>query len=560
MSTEKRILIAFVLSAAIFAVWSVLFPPPKPVKPAEKPAVAGAVEPGPVEKRAEATSPQPEGEDPVDQGTEAIPSEVVAAIGGGPSRIVEFSNDVMNVRLNSRGAAVERLVLRKFTDAQGEDLNLVQTVEHPDRTLPLQLVFGGTPDTRVYAVEEEPGQVTLTWSDGLGQSVVKTIAYRDSGYGLDVSVEVQGTLKPEARLSLGTGMRDTDAFERANRFATWGDVVVATGEDKEEFRREKVDEPVRTSGQDVGYVGFEDTYFISVYRPTIPLTEVAVDRLVLEEVDEKGETIELPVLRLDLKGLDGAFRGEVFAAPKEYDLLKAKGGGLENALHFGIFHPIAVFFLRILRWIHGYAGNWGWSIVLLTIAIRAALFPLMHSSTVSMRRMQKIQPKIKAIQEKYKKNKNDPQVRQKMQQETMALYKEEGVNPVGGCLPMLVQMPILFAMYTLFAHAIELRHAPFIWWITDLSAKDPLYITPVLMTATMWLQQRLAPQAGDPNQAKMMRLMPLIFGIMFLGFPSGLVLYWLTNNVVSIVQQEITLHLVGERKKPGSGRSETKGK
>ncbi len=214
----------------------------------------------------------------------------------------------------------------------------------------------------------------------------------------------------------------------------------------------------------------------------------------------------------------------------------------------------------VLRWIHGFVGNWGWSIVILTIAIRMALFPLMHKSTVSMRRMQKIQPKVKAIQEKYRKNKSDPQVRQKMNQETMELYKKEGVNPVGGCLPTLVQMPILFALYTLFAHAIELRQAPFIWWITDLSLKDPLYITPILMTATMWLQQRLAPQAGDPNQMRMMRMMPLVFGIMFLGFPSGLVLYWLTNNVVSILQQEVTLHLVGERKRGGGSKRSSGGK
>jgi YidC/Oxa1 family membrane protein insertase len=173
--------------------------------------------------------------------------------------------------------------------------------------------------------------------------------------------------------------------------------------------------------------------------------------------------------------------------------------------------------------------------------------------------MQKLQPKVKAIQEKYKKNKQDPQVRQRMNQEMMALYKEEGVNPMGGCLPVLVQLPILFALYTLFAHAIELRHAPFIWWITDLSAKDPIYVTPVLMTATMWLQQRLAPQAGDPQQQKIFRMMPLIFGIMFLGFPSGLVLYWLSNNVITILQQEITLRLIGERGKKG-GAAKKKGK
>jgi YidC/Oxa1 family membrane protein insertase len=177
------------------------------------------------------------------------------------------------------------------------------------------------------------------------------------------------------------------------------------------------------------------------------------------------------------------------------------------------------------------------------------LFPLMHSSTVSMRKMQKLQPKIKEIQARHKKKKQDPQARAKMNQEMMALYKQEGVNPMGGCLPMLVQLPILWGLYKLFLNAIELRHAPFMLWIHDLSAKDPYYITPILMTATMWLQQRLAPQAGDPQQQRIMRMLPLVFGIMFLQFPSGLVLYWLTNNVLTIIQQEVTLRLVGERKR-----------
>jgi len=140
----------------------------------------------------------------------------------------------------------------------------------------------------------------------------------------------------------------------------------------------------------------------------------------------------------------------------------------------------------------------------------------------------------------------------------MALYKEEGVNPMGGCLPMLVQLPILWALYTLFLNAIELRHAPFFGWIQDLSAKDPYYITPILMTATMWLQQRLAPQVGDPQQQRIMRMLPFIFGFMFLQFPSGLVLYWLTNNVLTIIQQEVTFRLLGERGK-GGGR-ERRGK
>jgi YidC/Oxa1 family membrane protein insertase len=251
--------------------------------------------------------------------------------------------------------------------------------------------------------------------------------------------------------------------------------------------------------------------------------------------------------------------GQYLGAPKEYDLLQSIGGGVERTLDFGLFGPISVFFLKALRWIYGHVSNYGLAIILLTLGIRILLFPLMHTSTVSMRKMAKIQPKAKEIQAKYKKKKADPQSRTKMNQEMMALYKQEGVNPMAGCLPLLIQLPLLWALYQLFLKAIELRHAPFMLWITDLSAKDPLYVTPVLMTATMWLQQRLAPQAGDPQQQRLMRMMPLIFGIMFLQFPSGLVLYWLTNNVITIIQQEITLHIVGERslrrsKKKGAGK------
>ena len=242
------------------------------------------------------------------------------------------------------------------------------------------------------------------------------------------------------------------------------------------------------------------------------------------------------------------------------DLLQEIDRGVERTLDFGLFGPISVFFLKALRWIYGIVGNYGVAIILLTLGIRILLFPLMHTSTVSMRKMAKVQPKVKEIQAKYKKKKSDPQARAKMNQEMMALYKEEGVNPMAGCLPLLVQLPLLWALYKLFLSAIELRHAPFVLWITDLSAKDPLYVTPVLMTATMWLQQRLAPQAGDPQQQRIMRMMPLIFGIMFLQFPSGLVLYWLANNVITIVQQEITLHLVGERKRGGGGAKTKKRK
>ncbi len=540
---EKRILIAFVLSAVIFAVWTAMFPPPKPAKP-----VAVTHEQGDTE-RVEARL---EGEETYEANVTAEHNEAEPALGAtAAGEVVSYTleNDVLNVVVTNRGAAISSIILKHFDGDEGEPLDLVQGIDHPERTLPLQLITGTSPDNRVYEGAQEGRSVILKWADGLGGSVVKTITLMDEGYGLEVAVEAGGEMG-RASLSVGTGMRETGGKEQSNRFATWGDITVSADGERETFRREKTKEPKELALKQVQFVGFEDTYFLNVWRPATVVGGVTITPLKVPGIDDEGQAVEIPVLRADIDSGGGVFRGQLFPAPKEYDLLKREGGGLEKSLHFGIFHPIAVFFLKIVQWIHGWAHNWGWSIVLLTVALRLALFPLMHTSTVSMRRMQKIQPKVKAIQEKYKKNKSDPQVRGKMNQETMALYKQEGVNPMGGCLPILVQMPILFALYTLFAHAIELRHAPFIWWITDLSAKDPLYITPVLMTATMWLQQRLAPQAGDPQQMKMMRMMPLVFGIMFLGFPSGLVLYWLTNNVVSILQQEITLNLIGERRRP----------
>ena len=316
----------------------------------------------------------------------------------------------------------------------------------------------------------------------------------------------------------------------------------------EKFKKAKVKAPTSLRPGVLAFAGLEDAYFINLLRPTTRVDEVRIERFEFTEVADQAEPELLQVLRVLVVPRDGRFEGELLGAPKEYALLQEIGGGVERTLDFGIFGVISVFFLKALWWIYGMVGNYGTAIILLTVGIRIVLFPLMHTSTVSMRKMAKVQPKVKEIQAKYKKKKNDPQARSKMSQETMALYKEEGVNPMAGCLPVLVQLPILWALYQLFLHAIELRHAPFMLWITDLSAKDPLYVTPILMTATMWLQQKLAPQAGDPQQQRIMRMLPLIFGIMFLQFPSGLVLYWLTNNVISILQQEITLGLVGERK------------
>jgi len=200
---------------------------------------------------------------------------------------------------------------------------------------------------------------------------------------------------------------------------------------------------------------------------------------------------------------------------------------------------IARFFLRALVWLNKYTRNYGYAIIVLTILIKVVLYPLQHKSIVSMKKMQKVQPKMEALKAKYKKSKTDAEQRQKMNAEMMQLYQKEGINPMAGCLPMVIQLPILWGFYNLLSRAIELRGEPFMLWIHDLSDKDPTYVLPILMTITMFLQTYITPSTGDPTQRKLFLIMPLMFGFMFKDFPSGLVLYWLVQNILTIVQQSV---------------------
>jgi YidC/Oxa1 family membrane protein insertase len=218
---------------------------------------------------------------------------------------------------------------------------------------------------------------------------------------------------------------------------------------------------------------------------------------------------------------------------------------LVRAINFGFFGWLAVPLLGALQSIYGFVGNYGWSIILLTVCISIAIAPLRHKSVVSMRKMQAVQPQMKAIQDRYAGLKATDPARQKMNTEIMALYKEKGVNPAGGCLPMLLQFPVLLAFYAMLSQAIELRGAEFGWWIRDLSQPDPYYVVPVLMAGTMFWQTKITPSTADPAQQRIMMLMPLMFTVMFLWAPSGLVIYWFVSNLWAIGQQYFTNWMIG---------------
>jgi len=235
-----------------------------------------------------------------------------------------------------------------------------------------------------------------------------------------------------------------------------------------------------------------------------------------------------------------------FIGPKDLDVLTAIDPAFAPAINFGRFSVIVVPLLQSLKWVHGYVGNWGWSIVILTIIINLVMAPLRHKQVVSMRKMQEIQPEVKAIQDRYAKLKATDPAKQKMNQEMMALYREKKVNPAAGCVPMLLTFPIMIAMWAVLQVSIELRGAPWFGWVQDLSAPDPFYVLPILMVVTQFAQQSMMPMAGsDPAQQKMMKFMPLIMGFIFFSLPAGALLYYVVTTVVGIGQQYVTNQIIG---------------
>jgi YidC/Oxa1 family membrane protein insertase len=280
----------------------------------------------------------------------------------------------------------------------------------------------------------------------------------------------------------------------------------------------------------------------------------------LEPEDAEAKPRNLITAALDVPNTVATF--ELFIGPKEHERLAQLGPGLEHVIEYGSWMKYMALPLRKgLLWIHGFVGNYGWSIVLLTVLINIVLIPLKHHSYVSMRKMQKLSPQIKKIQERFKKLKPTDPKQQDKNKEVYALYKEHNVSPMSGCLPMVLMIPFFFAFYRLLMVSIELRHAPFAFWIQDLSTNDPYFVLPVLMGVTQVGIQRMSPQtSADPVQAKMMMFMPVLFIFILAWAPAGLVLYWFVNNLVSIGQQTVTNRYIKNEKKGGDSQKSGGGK
>jgi len=364
--------------------------------------------------------------------------------------------------------------------------------------------------------------------------MVKTLTFSADTYEINCAVQLlnrsEQALRGRTTLVWAPGLEPPTGGEKssmfsASRYGYQGALYLEGGGRPDKLKGAKLEGQRNIDGP-FTWIASEDMYFVAAFLPSNE-TMGAFARKGTGDRVEVGifEQVQL------LPGSAVSMDAQAYVGPKEMASLRAVSQSLVKTIELGIFGFIAKPLLDMLNFFYRYVGNYGLSIIILSALIKIVFIPFSTISHRSMKKMSKLQPQMNVLRDKYKKD------RDKLNQETMKLYQENKVNPASGCLPILVQIPVFFALYRALLGAIELRHAPFYFWITDLSAKDPLYITPIFMGATMVLQQRMTPTTGDPRQAKLMMFMPIVFTALFLSFPAGLVVYWTVNNVLTIGHQ-----------------------
>jgi len=578
MSTEMRSLIAAVLCLVVIAAWSLIYKPPQP-SPANPAAVTTNSASLPAQGAVSASVPA--------EKKAAAPVAPVTMRGASAENSIVIESDLYHVEISNRGGVVKSWQLKKFTDDHKppRTLDLVHAeaaqasgnwpfslaLDDPQQeTAANNALFeitsaGKVPDAG--AVLHAPAEVTLSWSDG-HLEVTKTLKF-DASY--IVAVKTTATLDGmPLRTSLvwSGGFGDVTAY----RAAAQTNVFTSVAGKLNTLAVKNLGKPGQTSVRlavtgTFDFAGIEDLYFAAAFLPPfnargdlaeIPLTVTGWTYSHETNVDGKTETEVVPQMAAGL-ATPGPLDARVYVGPKSIDGLKLVRPPLNSLVQFGWWGFIAEPLFYSLQWLHHYVSNYGWAIVLITIAINMVMFPLKVKSMRSMMKMQKVAPEVKAIQERYKKySMRDPR-KAEMNKEVMAVYSREGINPLGSCWPTLIQMPIWFGLYRMLANMIELRHTPWFGWIHDLSARDPYFILPAMMAVSMYFMQKMTPTPGmDPAQAKMMGLTPLIFGGMFALYPSGLSVYILTSNIVGIGQQWYLYRTTPPPPKPSRGPGKKK--
>ena len=540
MSMEVRLLLAFLLMGAVMFLTPYLFKtaaPPPPVKKVEQaattpPPVPEAIPAAPVVEKAKAERPAKKGSSKAAPSVPSTPQKVE------PALIVD--TDLFTVAFSNQGATVRSWRLKKYRGNDGKYLELVNLAAGLE--YPFSLYFPDKqPTAKVnwtyYTQTGDPDGlgVTYAFSDG-HTSVRKVFRFEKNSYLLHVSTEA--AVDGQAILHMIEWRGGFGDFTVTSAVANQRTLYFDVTQNKlvEQRASAAKNGPVTASGN-FSFAGIADSFFAAVYLPegSTAMQEATFSDTVRTTFEEK------PAPFAGAAVSDGATnKFALFVGPKDVDLLKRINPKLEQVVDFGWLSFLAKPLFLIVNWFNdAFVHNFGWSIVVVTIVINSILFPLRLSNMKSMKKMQALKPQIDAINAKYKNiSLRDPK-KADQNQEVMALYKKYGVNPMGGCFPMLIQLPFFIAFYKVFMVSVEMRGATWLW-VTDLSQPEtlPIHILPIIMIGSQFLMQKMTPQAtGDPNQQRMMMFMPLIFGFMFYNFASGLVLYYLTSNLVGIGQQ-----------------------
>ena len=531
----KRVLLATALSFLVIVTWSYFFTP----EPRPAPQQAGS------QQVSQAPAAQVSPDFP---GAAAAEKNSPATFVPTDGKSITVETPLYVAQLNTQGGVLEHFTLQKYKQTIANDsLHIDLVSKQAASVAPLGVIYNGLPTWN-------KGQWSFDGSDSTslsgtdasvlrfvcrigGMELVRELTFHADSYLIEETLRLQNLSGAQAQSRVtftlaSTGLAPKDDSYNHTRVA-WLNNDGLTEEKDVDDAKEGI-----LGDNGLLWGGLQSNYFLMALAPETSdavFKAKYVDDVYRMGVEKGGLLVE--------PGMETTVVNDYYIGPKEEEYLQGAPNQISRAVDFGFFDFLAKPLLIGLNWFYSYVGNYGVAIILLTVCIKILFWPLSHKSYKSMNKMKKIQPMMTRVREKYKDD------RQKMNQEMMQLYKTYKVNPAGGCVPMLIQIPVFFGLYQALLGSIELRHAVFIKylpftdyiWLADLSAKDPFYITPLIMGATMFLQQKLTPSPGDPTQAKIMLFMPVIFTFMFLNFPSGLVVYWLVNNVLSIGQQWLML-------------------
>jgi YidC/Oxa1 family membrane protein insertase len=525
---NKNTIIALVLMAVVWFGFSFLFPNKSVQPPIIQPAATEQTAPKPA---VPVVTPEP---------SPVAVAPVVSQVNFAEAREIEVVTDVYKAVLTTSGARLKTLSLNKFkqntdenspqvyiTDAQSMAETTLMTSGRDGWSIPQDAIYRvDSPESKLSITGSESKTLSFVWQDENGFQVEKIFIFSGDRYDCQLQVKLSNHGASTRQGSLTMGLIEPWSEDmKSSRLDFVGPMTLV----KEDLKSDAVKDLAKETKvyQDPAWTAFSTKYFMSVLIPLSTtgnkVTISHQDHLVVNNLETSYASLA--------PGESAKFDFLAYLGPRDLDVVKQVGHRLDESIDFGFFSILALPLRHVLMFFYGFVGNFGVAIILLTVIIKMLFWPLTQKSYTSMKSMQKLQPEMQRLREKYKNDK------ERLNKEMMQMYKEKRVNPLGGCLPMVVQIPVFFALYKTLMVDIGLRQAPFAFWLTDLSAKDPYYITPVIMGITMFIQQKMSPTSMDPNQAKIFMLMPIVFTFMFLNFPAGLVIYWLVNNLLTIFQQ-----------------------